>query len=78
MAAQENAWEALMIFAPAVIVNHLAGASAGSATVLCLVWVGARVLHGIFYVNDLDKGRSAAFLVGVVCVIGLFVEAARA
>jgi uncharacterized MAPEG superfamily protein len=78
VAAQENAWEALVIFAPAVIVNHITGASSGSAAILCGVWVAARILHGIFYINDLDKGRSAAFLVGVVCVIGLFVEAARA
>jgi uncharacterized MAPEG superfamily protein len=78
VAAQANAWEALMIFAPAVIVNHLAGASAGSATALCIVWVVARFLHGIFYMNDIDKARSATFLVGLICVIGLFVEAARA
>ena len=78
VAAQANAWEALGIFAPAVIVNHLAGAGAVSAAALCLIWVAARVLHGIFYINDFDKGRSAAFLVGLLCVIGLFVAAALA
>ncbi len=78
VAAQANAWEALAIFAPAVLVNHLVGASPGSATVLSVLWVVARVLHGVFYTTDLDKGRSAAFLVGLGCTIGLFVEAARA
>ncbi len=78
VAAQANAWEALGVFAPAVLVNHLAGASSGSATVLCIVWVVARFLHGLFYMNDFDKGRSAMFLVGLLCAIGLFVEAARA
>lgn len=78
VAAQANAWEALMIFAPAVIVNHLAGAAAGTASVLCLVWVAARVLHGIFYIQDIDKARSGVFLVGLICVIGLFMGAARA
>ena len=77
-AAQANAWEALAVFTPAVLVNHMAGASAGSALILSCVWVVARVLHGVFYISDLDKGRSAAFLVGLVCAIGLFVEAARA
>ena len=78
VAAQANAWEALTVFAPAVLVNHVAGASAGSATVLCVVWVVARVLHGIFYINDVDKARSAMFMIGLLCAIGLFVEAARA
>ena len=78
VAAQANAWEALAVFAPAVIVNHLAGASAESAATLALIWVVARVLHGVFYITDIDKGRSAAFLVGLVCAIGLFVGAMRA
>jgi uncharacterized MAPEG superfamily protein len=78
IAAQANAWEALGIFGPAVIVNHLAGADGGTATILCVVWVVARFLHGIFYITDIDKARSAAFLVALVCVIGLFVGAARA
>ena len=78
VAAQANAWEALAIFAPAVIVNHLAGGPAGTATVLSLVWVAARILHGIFYISDIDKARSGVFVVGLGCVIGLFVSAARA
>ena len=78
VAAQANAWEALGVFAPAVIVNHLAGGDPGNATILCGVWVVARFLHGLFYIQDIDKGRSLMFLVGLVCVIGLFVGAARA
>ncbi len=78
VAAQANAWEALAVFTPAVLVNHVAGASADSAAILSCVWVVARVLQGVFYISDLDKGRSAAFLVALLCAIGLFVEAARA
>ena len=78
VAAQSNAWEALAIFTPAVLVNHLAGADAGTAATLALVWVGARTLHGVFYMQNLDMLRSLSFLVGLVCVIWLFVDAARA
>jgi uncharacterized MAPEG superfamily protein len=38
--------------------------------------VVARVLHAIFYIQDIDKGRSIAFLGSLVCVIALFVKAA--
>lgn len=77
-AAQANAWEALAIFAPAVIVNHIAGADPENAAGICLLWVLTRSLHGVFYIQDLDKARSLSFLVGLGCVIALFVEAARA
>ena len=75
-AAQQNAWEALPFFTAGVVVAELAGAAAGTAAVLSLVFVAARVAHGIFYVADLDKLRSLSFLVGAVCVVGLFVISA--
>ena len=77
-AAQANAWEATAIFTPAVLVAHLAGVPPESAAPWTMVFVAARVLHPIFYVLDLDKLRSGSFLVGFVCVIGLFVKAANA
>jgi len=76
VAAQANAWEALTVFAPAVIVNHLAsdGGTPMAAT-LSLVWVGARVAHAVCYLADLDKLRSLVFLVATTCSIALFVSA---
>ena len=56
--------------------NQLAGGDAGTASALALGWVGARLLHAVFYVSDLDKLRSLAFLVALVCAVGLFVTAA--
>ncbi len=78
VAAQQNAWEALPVFAAAVIVNHLANADAGTAAMLSMVFVAMRVLHAIFYIADIDKARTGVFLVSAVCWIGLFVSAARA
>jgi uncharacterized MAPEG superfamily protein len=78
VAAQANAWEALGIFAPAVLVNHVAGGNPQTASVTCVIWVVARCLHGYFYMQDIDKARSASFLVGLLCVIALFVQAAMA
>ena len=71
-AAQSNAWEALLIFAAAVFVNHATGGAPGTSATLALVWVAARILHGIFYITDIDKARSGVFLVGFVSAVALF------
>lgn len=76
VAAQQNAWEALPFFTAGVVVAELAGAAVGAAAALSLVFVAARIAHGIFYVTDLDKLRSLSFGVGALCVIGLFVISA--
>jgi uncharacterized MAPEG superfamily protein len=75
-AAQANAWEALPSFTAAVVVAHLAGADPHRAAVLSQLFVGARILHPILYLADLDVLRSLAFGVGFVCVIGLFLISA--
>lgn len=74
-AAQANAWEAALLFTAAVLTSALAGLSAEAATPWALAFVVFRVLHAIFYIRDLDKARSGAFLGGLVCVIALFVKA---
>jgi uncharacterized MAPEG superfamily protein len=75
-AAEENAFEALPVFAGAVFVAHLAGASAGTAAVLSVIFVVARVLHAIAYLTNIDPLRTLVFLVGLGCSIGLFVISA--
>ena len=78
VAAQANAWEALALFAPAVLVAHLAGADAGLSATFSLVWLAARVLHPIAYLADQDVLRSLTFLGGFICVVALFWLAAAA
>jgi uncharacterized MAPEG superfamily protein len=75
-AAQANAWEALPVFASAVFVSHLAGASPSTAALLSEVFVAARVLHAAFYLANLDILRSLSFGVGISCCIGLFLISA--
>lgn len=71
-AAQSNAWEALAVFAAAVLVNHAKGGDPGTSATLAQVWVGARILHAGFYITDIDLARSGIFLVGLGCAIALF------
>ena len=73
VAAQSNAWEALAMFTPAVLVAHVSGAGSGSAAAYAaLVFVVARLLHGVFYVADKAALRSLSFIVGLACCGYLF------
>lgn len=78
VAAQQNSWEALPVFAAAVIVAHLAGADPGLSAVAAGIFVAARVVYLVFYLSDIATARSLSFLVGFASCIWLFVLAARA
>jgi uncharacterized MAPEG superfamily protein len=74
--AQENAWEATILFSVAVLTTHLAGLSPETAAPWTIAFVVFRVLHAVTYVADLDKARSGVFMLGMVCLVALFVLAA--
>ncbi len=76
LAAQQNAWEALPIFASAVLVAHLAGVSQASADMAAMSFIAARVLYPVFYIANMDVLRSLSFVVGLGACIALFVMAA--
>ena len=71
-AAQQNAWEALQVFGLSVVVAHLAGADPGASATASIVFIVARVLHGVCYVADLASLRSLSFLVATGCCLWLF------
>jgi uncharacterized MAPEG superfamily protein len=75
-AAQANAWEALAIFAPAVLLAHFAKPEATLAPTLAIVWLVGRVLHGVAYLADIDKARSAMFAIALVAAFGLYLVGA--
>lgn len=72
VAAQQNAWEALAVFTAGVVAHGAWGEQSAVVAILALVWVGARILHAVFYLADLDALRSVVFLVGTFCALGLF------
>jgi len=77
-AAQQNAWEALPVFSAAVFVAHLAGADPHLSSLAALLFIAARIVHGVVYVANLDALRSASFLVGAGACFWLFGLAATA
>jgi uncharacterized MAPEG superfamily protein len=77
-AAQHNAWEALALFTPAVILAHLAGADPGMSATASLLFLAARVVHPVLYIAGQATLRSLVFVVGFGSAIWLFSLAASA
>ena len=75
VAAHQNAWEALGFFTAAVAVLSIANPTAAqgpAAANLSFGFLATRIAHPILYLANLDVLRSAVFLVGIACVLGLF------
>ncbi len=77
-AAQQNAWEALAVFAPSVLVAHVAGADPDRSAIAALAFLAARVVHPVAYLANVDALRSLSFLVGFLACLYLFRLAAVA
>ena len=76
-AAQLNAFEAFAPFAASVLMAQFAGVDPARITLLALVFVGLRVLHGVFYLAGIAALRSLVWAGGFGCVIALIVQAAQ-
>lgn len=75
LAAHKNSFEALAVFAPAVVVNHLVGADPTASAGLAVVWVALRVLYGVLYLSNAGNPRSIVWGLSLLCSLGLFVLA---
>lgn len=75
-AAQMNAFEAFPAFAAGVILAHLAGVPDARVSLLAVVFIVARILHGAFYVAGIPLARSGSWFVGIACVFALLAQAA--
>ena len=77
--AQMNQWEALSVFMAATLMAWIQGVDpAGSWALASLVWLGARVLHGVFYIAGLANLRVLAFVTGMAMSIWIIVQAVTA
>ena len=71
-AAQLNSFEALPLFAAAVIIAHLRGASQGTIDLLAMGFIAARVVFIALYLANLPSLRSLAWGVAMLCTIAMF------
>lgn len=85
-AAHSNAFEALILFAPTVIVAMWVSGGDSEAAITHKAWIArlsvvfiiARIGHGAAYLADQDKLRSALFGIGLLSMISMWVMILRA
>lgn len=75
-AAQANSFEAFPFFAAAVLTATVAKASPATVDALATVFVVARLLYIACYVTDRATLRSFCWLVGMICIVSLFIVSA--
>lgn len=74
-AAQANGFEALPLFAAAVVIAHQLGAPQGRLDALALAFLAARVAYIGAYLADRAMLRSIAWIVGFGLAIAIFFAA---
>jgi uncharacterized MAPEG superfamily protein len=76
-AAQQNSFEAFPLFAAAVSVAQLLNAPHATIDRLAAAFIAVRLLYVICYVADWATLRTLVWFAGMVCVVSIFVVAAR-
>ena len=71
-AAQQNSWEAIIMYVPSVVVAHLVGVDLEQATIAALVFCVARFFHALFYIVNIGTLRSISYFVAFGCCLRLF------
>lgn len=76
--AHLNAFEAFPPFAAAVIIASIAGVDQSTINNLSVAFIVCRAAHGILYIVDFARLRSAVWMAGMACICVLLVMAASA
>lgn len=71
-AAQQNSWEALVIFAAGVLSAQVVSAPVERVDVLAVAFVACRVIYIGLYVADRATARSLVWTLGFVASLALF------
>jgi uncharacterized MAPEG superfamily protein len=75
--ASANAFEALTVYAPAVLVAHINAPNAALAPTLALAWVSLRAGHGIAYLANQPGLRTTCFVLATLCSIAMYLVGAH-
>ena len=69
ISAQKNAWEALIIFGSTMLLALLSNTDSQLLHTPAILFVIARVLHGVFYIAGLAILRTLSFVAGMGNII---------
>ncbi len=70
--AHQNSFEALMIFAPAVLMAYVTGVDSPWAFKAAIIFLVARLLYSVFYILNIPLARSLMFGIGSACSFTLY------
>lgn len=73
--AQENSWEATILFGATVFMTHLAGADPADVAPWAIGFVVLRLVYIALYLLDLDLIRSAVFGGTMICLLTMIAQA---
>lgn len=76
VAAQQNSWEALILFGMAVLVAHVVAGPLASVDQFAVAFVLARLAYIVAYVANWALFRSLVWLLGLFLSVSIFVAAA--
>jgi uncharacterized MAPEG superfamily protein len=76
--AHENAFESMILYAPAAIMAYITGQQSVVAFGAGVVYLMARSLYPVFYILDIPLLRSLMFAVGNLSIVTLYVLSCRA
>lgn len=75
LAAQKNAWEALIFYSAVTLLAFYSSVSLRELSGAAILFLACRILHPIFYALDLAIFRSLIFMVGWLSCIYIAVRA---
>lgn len=64
VAAQQNAWEALIFYTAACVLAYVSGVYLDTLAYPATLFLLSRLLHPVFYALNMDKLRSLVFMLG--------------
>lgn len=67
-----NAFETFPLFAVSVLAAAFVQLDPARISMLSIVYIVARFLHGVFYLMDLDKLRTLVFMIGFLALMALY------
>jgi len=71
-AAQQNSWEALAIFAPAILAAHWLQAPQARIDAIAMAFIVMRIAYIAFYIADRATWRSIVWLIGLGLSFALY------
>jgi uncharacterized MAPEG superfamily protein len=75
IAAQKNAWEAVGLFVGSLFMAMMAGVQVEELAAPALLFTGARITHGMFYIADQASLRTLSFVIAAAGVVWIIVKA---